>query len=63
MITRTIVETKLKNDATGEEKTLYGNFSIYKEKKAGFHVVSTEMSTYEMTVDTFIQYATKKEEK
>lgn len=63
MITRTIVETRLRNDTTGEEKILYGNFSIYKEKKAGFHVVSTEMTTYEMSLDTFIQYATKKEEK
>lgn len=63
MITRTIVETRLRNDETGEEKTLYGNFSIYKEKKAGFHVVSTEMATYEMSLEVFIQYATKREEK
>ena len=63
MITRTIVETRLRNDETGEEKILYGNFSIYKEKKAGFRVVSTEMTTYEMPLDVFIQYATKKEEK
>lgn len=63
MITRTIVETRLINDETGEEKILYGNFSIYKEKKAGFRVVSTEMSTYEMSLDVFIQYATKKEDK
>lgn len=63
MITRTIVETVIRNDETGDEKIIYGNFSIYKVKKAGYHIVTTGMATYEMPLETFIQYATKKEEK
>lgn len=58
---RTILVTKLRNPTTGEEKTIYGNYSAFREAKAGFtESVESGLKKYEMDVETFIKYATAK---
>lgn len=58
---RTILVTKLRNPTTGEEKTIYGNYSVFREAKAGFtESVESGLKKYEMDDETFIKYATAK---
>lgn len=58
---QTILVTKLRNPTTGEEKTIYGNYSAFREAKAGFtESVETGLKKYEMDDETFIKYATAK---
>lgn len=58
-MTRTILVTKLQNPSTGEEKTLYGNFSILKQRKKGFtEILESGLKKFEMDDDTFIKYST-----
>lgn len=58
---RTILVTKLRNPTTGEEKTIYGNYSAFREAKAGFtESVESGLKKYEMDDETFIKYATAK---
>lgn len=58
---RTILVTKLRNPTTGEEKTIYGNYSAFREAKAGFtESVERGLKKYEMDDETFIKYATAK---
>lgn len=60
-MTRTILVTKLRNPYTGEEKTIYGNYSMYQETKAGFsETIESSLKKYEMDDETFIKYATEK---
>ena len=59
MISRTIVKTILVNDA-GEEKIIYGNFSIIKAKREGWKIVESSVNTYEMDIETFVKNATIK---
>lgn len=58
---RTILVTKLQNPYTGEENTIYGNFSILKERKKGFtEILEIDLKKFEMDDDTFIKYATER---
>ena len=58
---RTILVTKLRNPTTGEEKTIYGNYSAFREAKAEFtESVERGLKKYEMDDETFIKYATAK---
>ena len=52
--------TVLRHKETGDEKTVYGNFSQIRAKKEGYEVVSSEMETYQMTDETFVKNATVK---
>ena len=52
---------QLRNPSTGEEKTIYGNYSAFREAKAGFaESIESSLTRYEMDDETFIKYATAK---
>lgn len=62
-MTRSVVETVVRNPETGEEKVLRGNYSVVTQHKEGFtEVKSQTVEKYVMSDDEFFQYAKKVEE-
>ena len=62
-MTRSVVETVVRNPETGEEKVLRGNYSVVTQHREGFtEVKSQTVEKYIMSDDEFFQYAKKVEE-
>ena len=61
-MTRSVVETVVRNPETGEEKVLRGNYSVVTQHREGFtEVKSQTVEKYVMSDDEFFQYAKKVE--
>lgn len=62
-MTRSVVETVVRNPETGEEKVLRGNYSVVAQHREGFtEVKSQTVEKYVMSDDEFFKYAKKVEE-
>lgn len=61
-MTRSVVETVVRNPETGEERVLRGNYSVVAQHREGFtEVISQTVEKYVMSDDEFFQYAKKVE--
>lgn len=57
---RRVVETKLRNPETGEERILRGNYSVVAQHRKGFtEVLSQTVENYELKDEEFFKYAKK----
>ena len=62
-MTRSVVETVVRNPETGEERVLRGNYSVVAQHREGYtEVKSQTVEKYVMSDDDFFQYAKKVEE-
>lgn len=61
-MTRSVVETVVRNPETGEERVLRGNYSVFFQHREGFtEVKSQTVEKYVMSDDEFFKYAKKVE--
>ena len=59
-MTRSVVETVVRNPETGEEKVLRGNYSVVAQHRDGFtEVKSQTVEKYVLSDDEFFKYAKK----
>ena len=62
-MTRSVVETVVRNPETGEERVLRGNYSVVAQHREGFtEVKSQTVEKYVMSDDEFFKHAKKVEE-
>ena len=62
-MTRSVVETVVRNPETGEERVIRGNYSVVAQHREGFtEVKSQTVEKYVMSDDEFFLYAKKVEE-
>lgn len=62
-MTRSVIETVVRNPATGEERVLRGNYSVVAQHREGFTEIKSQIvEKYVMSDDEFFKYAKKVEE-
>lgn len=62
-MTRSVVETVVRNPETGEERVLRGNYSVVAQHRDGYtEIKSQTVEKYVMSDEDFFKYAKKVEE-